>query len=143
MSAAIGASVHSSATRTMNSIAISCRAVAASMASRSSAYCLMPNHVHLILVPTATRRWEGSSARRIGASLQSSTRGSEKETPDRAGLSAGAFRGHCLWRALALPPVPPQRLVFAKDNEWLIFIRLAQQRAALQRFAELGVARVG
>ena len=29
----------------------------------------------------------------------------------------------------------PQRLVFAKDNEWLIFIRLAQPRAALELFA--------
>ena len=37
------------------------------------AYCLMPNHVHLILVPDARRRWAGRSARRIGATLRSST----------------------------------------------------------------------
>ncbi len=38
-------------------------------------YCLMPNHVHLILTPGRPRGWGGRSARRIGAIRRSSTRG--------------------------------------------------------------------
>jgi putative transposase len=37
-------------------------------------YCLMPNHVHLILVPDRGRRWGGRSAKRIGATARSSMR---------------------------------------------------------------------
>ena len=40
------------------------------------AYCLMPNHVHLILVPDRRKRSGGRSARPIAGTPQSSTRGS-------------------------------------------------------------------
>ncbi len=51
VSAAPGASACSSARTTTRFIAISWRANAASTARRSLAYCLTPNHVHLILLP--------------------------------------------------------------------------------------------
>ena len=38
------------------------------------AYCLMPNHVHLILTPRTARASGGRSARRTGATRPSSTR---------------------------------------------------------------------
>jgi len=40
------------------------------------AYCLMPNHVHLILVPDREEALGRGSARRTGDILRSSTRGS-------------------------------------------------------------------
>jgi len=49
--AATGASACSSARTTTRFIAISWQANAASTVWRSLAYCLIPNHVHLILVP--------------------------------------------------------------------------------------------
>ena len=39
-------------------------------------YCLMPNHVHLILTPATPRGSAGRSARRTGAIRPSSTRAS-------------------------------------------------------------------
>ena len=73
-----------------------------SRASRSSAYCRMPNPVRLILVPDCGGR--ARPAKGLGASLRSSNARLRKETPDRGGLSAGAFRGHCLRRPSALAP---------------------------------------
>ncbi len=95
----------------MNSIAISSPSNAASMASRSFAYCLTPNHVHLILVSDRAEglsRALGETHRRYSAVVNARMRAAGHLFQSRFGsvvmdeehLMAGNYGDACIFSQL-------------------------------------------